>query len=120
VACLILVPGGLPSRSKDLAGARTQVTDALAELVPYARERGVRLAVEPMHPMYCADRSVVSTLRQALDIAPPEVGVAVDCFHVWWDPEALAQIARAGDRITSFQVCDFLTLSRPTCCWAGA
>lgn len=52
---------------------------------------------------------MVSTLRKALDIAPPEVGVAVDRFHVWWDPEALAQIARAGDRITSFQVCDFLT-----------
>jgi len=107
-ACLVLVPGGLPSGSKDLAGARAQVSDALAELAPYARERGVRLAVEPMHPMYCADRSVVSTLRQALDLAPPEVGVTVDSFHVWWDPEAPAQIARAGDRIASFQVCDFL------------
>lgn len=107
-ACLLLVPGGLPSGSNDLAAARAHVADALAELVPYARDHGVRLAIEPMHPMYCADRSVVSTLRQALDIAPPEVGVAVDCFHVWWDPEALPQIGRAGDRIASFQVCDFL------------
>ncbi|HEY0542053.1 MAG TPA: sugar phosphate isomerase/epimerase [Actinoallomurus sp.] len=107
-ACLVLVPGGLPEGSRDLAGARTQVADALAELAPYARERGVRLAVEPLHPMYCADRSVISTLKQALDLAPPEVGVVVDCFHVWWDPEAAAQIARAGSRIASFQVCDFL------------
>ena len=107
-ACLVLVPGGLPPGSKDLVGARAQVAEALAELTPYARERGVRLAVEPMHPMYCADRSVVSSLAQALDLAPPEVGVTVDCFHVWWDPEIVAQIARAGDRIASFQVCDLL------------
>jgi sugar phosphate isomerase/epimerase len=107
-ACLVLVPGGLPPGSKDLAGARAQVSEALADLAPYAKERGVWLAVEPMHPMYCADRSVVSTLRQALDLAPPEVGVTVDTFHVWWDPDAPTQIARAGDRIASFQVSDFL------------
>lgn len=108
-ACLVLVPGGLPEGSRDLAGARAQVADALAELAPYASEHGVRLAVEPMHPMYCADRSVVSTLEQALSLAPPGVGVTVDCFHVWWDPSALTQIARAAGRIASFQVCDFLS-----------
>jgi sugar phosphate isomerase/epimerase len=107
-ACLVLVPGGLPAGSRDLAGARARVADALSSLVPYASERGVRLAVEALHPMYCADRSVVSTLKQALDLAPPEVGVVVDCFHVWWDPEVFEQIARAGERIASFQVCDFL------------
>jgi sugar phosphate isomerase/epimerase len=107
-ACLVLVPGGLPEGSRDLAGARARVADALAELAPYALQHGVRLAVEPLHPMYCADRSVISTLKQALDLAPPEVGVVVDCFHVWWDPEAPAQISRAGSRIASFQVCDFL------------
>jgi sugar phosphate isomerase/epimerase len=106
--CLVLVPGGLPEGSRDLAGARSQVASALASLVPYATERGVRLAVEPMHPMYCADRSVVSSLKQALDLAPPEVGVIVDSFHVWWDPDVIPQIARAGDRIASFQVSDFL------------
>jgi sugar phosphate isomerase/epimerase len=107
-ACLVLVPGGLPEGSKDLAGARRLVAAALAELAPYAREHGVRLALEPLHPVYCADRSVVSTLKQALDLAPPSVGVVVDCFHVWWDPDVMAQIARAGERIASFQVCDFL------------
>jgi sugar phosphate isomerase/epimerase len=107
-ACLVLVPGGLPPGSRDLAGARSQVASALAELAPYAASRGVRLALEPLHPVYCADRSVVSTLKQALGLAPPSVGVVIDCFHVWWDPEAASQIARAGERIASFQVCDFL------------
>jgi sugar phosphate isomerase/epimerase len=107
-ACLVLVPGGLPTGSRDLAGARAQVADALAELAPYATSWGVRLALEPLHPMYCGDRSVISTLKQALDIAPPDVGVVVDSFHVWWDPEAAEQIARAGSRIAAFQVCDFL------------
>ncbi|WP_431944224.1 sugar phosphate isomerase/epimerase family protein [Micromonospora marina] len=112
-ACLVLVVGGLPPGSRDLAGARQRVADALAELAPYAGERGVRLALEPLHPMYCADRAVLSMLGQALDLAeafPAEqVGVVVDTFHVWWDPDVWRQIARAGTRIASFQVCDFLT-----------
>ncbi|MEW2593419.1 sugar phosphate isomerase/epimerase family protein [Micromonospora sp. WMMA1976] len=112
-ACLVLVGGGLPPGSRDLAGARQRVADALAELAPYAAERGVRLALEPLHPMYCADRAVLSTLGQALDLAeafPAEqVGVVVDTFHVWWDPDVWRQIARAGARIASFQICDFLT-----------
>ncbi|MGK5557489.1 sugar phosphate isomerase/epimerase family protein [Actinomadura kijaniata] len=119
-ACLVMVVGGLPGvtpgrapgprASRDLAGARRRVAEALAALVPYAAERGVRLALEPLHPMYCADRAVLSTLGQALDLAEPypaeRVGVVVDTFHVWWDPEVLAQIARAGDRIAGYQVCD--------------
>ncbi|MBU8860816.1 MULTISPECIES: sugar phosphate isomerase/epimerase family protein [unclassified Micromonospora] len=112
-ACLVLVVGGLPPGSRDLAGARQRVADALAELAPYAGERGVRLALEPLHPMYCADRAVLSTLGQALDLAEAfpagQVGVVVDTFHVWWDPDVWRQIARAGVRIASFQVCDFLT-----------
>ncbi|MEU4634070.1 sugar phosphate isomerase/epimerase family protein [Micromonospora chalcea] len=112
-ACLVLVVGGLPPGSRDLAGARQRVADALAELAPYAGARGVRLALEPLHPMYCADRAVLSTLGQALDVAeafPAEqVGVVVDTFHVWWDPDVWRQIARAGTRIASFQICDFLT-----------
>ncbi|MFI7214236.1 sugar phosphate isomerase/epimerase family protein [Micromonospora maritima] len=111
--CLVLVVGGLPPGSRDLPGARQRVADALVELAPYAGERGVRLALEPLHPMYCADRAVLSTLGQALDLAeafPTEqVGVVVDTFHVWWDPDVWRQIARAGARIASFQVCDFLT-----------
>lgn len=111
--CLVMVVGGLPPGSRDLIGARQRVADALAELAPYAGERGVRLALEPLHPMYCADRAVLSTLGQALDLAEPfpvaQVGVVIDTFHLWWDPDVWRQIARAGDRIASFQVCDFLT-----------
>ncbi len=109
---LVMVVGGLPKGSRDLVGARERVADALAELAPYAGERGVRLALEALHPMYCADRAVLSTLAQALDLAEPfppaQVGVVVDTFHIWWDPEVWRSIERAGERIASFQVCDFL------------
>ena len=114
-AVLVLVAGGLPAGSTDLAGARARVAEAIAELEPDARAAGVTLAIEPLHPMYAADRAVISTLAQALDLAEPfpagSVGVAVDTFHIWWDPEVLAQIARAGaaGRIATYQVCDFLT-----------
>ncbi|MGY3682655.1 sugar phosphate isomerase/epimerase family protein [Streptomyces sp. TE33382] len=112
---LVLVSGGLPPGSRDLHGARERIADALAELGPYAAERGVRLAIEPLHPMFASDRCVVSTLGQALDIAerfPAEqVGVVVDTYHIWWDDQAPAQIARAGrgGRIHSFQLADWIT-----------
>lgn len=110
--CLVLVVGGLPEDSRDLEGARAQVADAVADLAPYAGAAGVRLALEPLHPMYCADRAVLSTLRQSLDLAEAfpagTVGVVVDAFHVWWDPQCWEQIARAGERILSFQVCDWV------------
>ena len=109
---LIMVVGGIPDR--DLLGARARVAQRLHELVPYAAERDIRLALEPLHPMFCADRAVICTLAQALDLAaphPPEtVGVVVDTFHVWWDPELAQSISNAGaqDRISSFQICDWL------------
>ncbi|WP_116050282.1 sugar phosphate isomerase/epimerase family protein [Amycolatopsis palatopharyngis] len=110
---LVLVPGGLPEGDRDLAGARGRAADAIAELVVPARERGVRLGIEPMHPIFAADRGVVSTLAQALDIAEQHpadtVGVVVDTFHVWWEPGVLDQIARAGQRIVSYQVCEWIT-----------
>jgi sugar phosphate isomerase/epimerase len=112
---LVLVAGGLPAGSKDLGAARARVADALTELVPHALDAGVQLAVEPLHPMYAADRAVVSTLAQALDLAAPfpaeAVGVAVDTFHVWWDPALESSIARAGaaGRIATYQVCDWVT-----------
>ena len=111
---LVMVVGGLPDGSRDLIGARQRVADLLAELVPYAAQRHVRLALEPLHPMYCADRAVISTLRYALDLAAPyepqAVGVVVDTFHVWWDPDLAAQIVRAGaeGRLACYQVCDWL------------
>ncbi|QLH21901.1 sugar phosphate isomerase/epimerase [Streptomyces sp. Rer75] len=112
---LVLVSGGLPSGSRDLFAARERIADALGELGPYAAERGVRLAIEPLHPMYASDRCVVSTLAQALDLAErfpaDQVGVVVDTYHLWWDDTVAAQIARAGsgDRIASFQLADWIT-----------
>ncbi|MFJ5719937.1 sugar phosphate isomerase/epimerase family protein [Streptomyces sp. NPDC093149] len=112
---LVLVSGGLPAGSKDLRGARERIADALGQLAPYAAERGVRLAIEPLHPMFASDRCVVSTLSQALDIAErfpaDRVGVVVDTYHVWWDDQAPDRIARAGaaGRIHSFQLADWIT-----------
>jgi sugar phosphate isomerase/epimerase len=110
---LFLVVGGLVGGDKDVVAARQRIADRLAELVPFAGEHGVRLVLEPLHPMYAADRALISTLGQSLDLAAPypstAVGVAVDTFHVWWDPQLREQIARAGreNRIASYQVCDF-------------
>ena len=110
---LCLVPGGLPAGDRDLIGARSRAAEAIGRLVPYARERGIKLGIEPMNPIYAADRGVVSTVGQALDIAEQfgagEVGVVFDTFHVWWDPELHEQIVRAGGRIYSYQVCDWIT-----------
>ncbi len=110
---LVLVSGGLPEGDTDLVGARSRVVDAIAELVPYASERGVRLAIEALHPMFCSDRCVVSTLDQAVDIAERSpvgaVGVVVDAYHLWWDPRLAEVISRAAERIVAFQVCDWVT-----------
>ncbi|MEU1618017.1 sugar phosphate isomerase/epimerase family protein [Streptomyces sp. NPDC005722] len=112
---LVLVSGGLPAGDRDLAGARERVADAVAGLAPYAEDRGVRLAIEPLHPMYASDRCVVSTLAQALGIAEHfparQVGVVVDTYHLWWDDRAPQDIARAGagGRIAAFQLADWVT-----------
>lgn len=112
---LVLVSGGLPPGGKDLAAARERIADAVAELAPHAAERGVRLAIEPLHPMYASDRCAISTLDQALAVAerfPASlVGVVVDTYHVWWDDRAPAAVARAGaqGRIHSFQLADWVT-----------
>lgn len=110
---LVLVVGGLTREDKDVAAARRRVVENIADLAPHAERAGVRLAIEPMHPIFAADRGVVSTTGQALDIAEEvgseAVGVIVDTYHVWWDPRLKSQIARAGQerRIASYQVCDF-------------
>jgi sugar phosphate isomerase/epimerase len=112
---LVMIAGGLPKGSKDLAGAHAQVEDGLAALLPYARERGVPLAIEPLHPMYAADRACVNTLAHANDLCERlgdgsgrDLGIAVDVYHVWWDPDLAAQIKRAGARILTYHVCDWL------------
>jgi sugar phosphate isomerase/epimerase len=109
--CLVLIAGGLPKGSKDLAGAQAQVRDGLAALLPYARAAGVPLAIEPLHPMYAADRACVNTLAHANDLCDQlgeGLGVALDVYHVWWDPDLPRQIARAGSRIITYHVCDWL------------
>ena len=116
-ACFIMVVGSLPPGSRDLAGARAQVSDGIGALLEEARTLGVALALEPLHPMYAGDRSCLTTLAEALDICDAldpagdgGIGVAVDCYHVWWDPALAASIARAGQggRILAFHVCDWL------------
>lgn len=109
--CLVMVCGGLPPGSKDLPGARAMVADGLAAILPEARAAGVTLALEPLHPMTCADRSVLSTLGQALDLCEAlgeGTGVAVDVYHVWWDPGLAHQMRRAEGRIAAFHICDWL------------
>jgi len=110
--CLVLVVGGLPPNSKDLAGARAQVRDGLAALLPYARAAGMPLAIEPLHPMYAADRACVNTMAHANDLCDElgeGIGLAVDVYHVWWDPALEREIARAGaERLLAFHVCDWL------------
>jgi sugar phosphate isomerase/epimerase len=121
--CLVLVVGGLPGAlqghalHKDIAQARAQVRDGIADLLDYARQARMPLAIEPLHPMYAADRACVNTLEQALDVCDEldagktgALGVAVDVYHVWWDPKLQQQIARAGrERLLAFHVCDWLT-----------
>ena len=121
--CIVLVVGGLPqysrpgsAPSKDMVAARAQVDDALAEMLDYAQQADMPLAIEPLHPAYAADRACVNTTRQALDICDrfdPKrtgaLGVALDVYHIWWDPELEPQIARTGkDRLLAFHVCDWL------------
>ena len=114
--CLVLVVGGLPSGSKDLAGAREMVRDGIGEVLDHARGAGVPLAIEPLHPMYCADRACINTLAQALDVCDElagrdgeGLGVAVDVYHVWWDAGLEAGIRRAADkRLLAYHICDWL------------
>jgi sugar phosphate isomerase/epimerase len=109
---LVLVSGGLVPGSKDLGLARRLIADAIADLVPYAQGAGVRLGIEPLHPMFCADRCSISSLREAVDLAlefPAEtVGVVVDTYHVWWDHALAAELQRAAGRIVSYQLCDWV------------
>jgi len=115
--CLVMVVGGLAEKSKDIAAARAMVADGLAAVLPYARACKVPLAIEPLHPMYAADRACVNTLEQALDLCDAlgaGVGVAIDVYHTWWDPKIRPQIARAGRKrqILAHHICDWLTPTR--------
>lgn len=114
--CLVLVVGSLPSGSKDIAKARAQVRDGIEAILEHSRAARMPLAIEPLHPMYAGDRSCVNTLKQANDLCDelgPGVGIALDVYHVWWDPELAEQIDRAGrERLLAFHVCDWLVPTR--------
>ena len=113
--CLVLIAGGLPKGSKDLAGAHAQVRDGIAALLPYARSAGMPLAIEPLHPMTAADRACVNTMGHANDLCDAlgeGLGIALDVYHVWWDPDLPRQIERAGKRIVTYHVCDWLVPTR--------
>ena len=124
--CLVLVVGSLPGaltgapRSLDIELARTQVSDGIAAALEYARTCEMPLAIEPLHPMQAADRACVNTLEHALDLCDVldngrtgMLGVALDAYHVWWDPKLAGQIARAGsDRLLAYHVCDWLLPTR--------
>ena len=114
----VMVVGGLPEGSKDLARARTQVAEGVMQLLEHGKKLGVRIALEPLHPVYTAERSCLALLSEALEmcqqiegsIAEPSLGVCLDVYHVWWDPNLTRDIARAGveKRIFGFHVCDWL------------
>jgi sugar phosphate isomerase/epimerase len=119
--CLVLVVGGLPQdrdgviRSKDLAGAREMVRDGIGDLLEYARGAGMPLAIEPLHPMYAADRACVNTMAHANDLCDElgaGLGIAVDVYHVWWDPNLRREIERAAgaspSRLLAYHICDWL------------
>jgi sugar phosphate isomerase/epimerase len=111
---LILVVGGMPPGSKDLSSCRQRIQDCIAQILPAARKAGVPLAIEPLHPMQVT-RAAVNTLEQALDMCDalgPGVGVAVDVYHVWWDPKLESQVKRAGKRILGYHICDWLPATR--------
>jgi sugar phosphate isomerase/epimerase len=117
----VMVVGGLPQGSKDIVAARRQVAEATAELLAHGRQHGVRIALEPLHPVYAADRSCLSTIDEALDLcdrlAPRTermLGVCLDVYHIWWDPALDRAIDRAKDRITGFHVCDWLLDTKDT------
>ena len=116
-ACLVMVVGGLGPGSRDLGEAHRIVEEGLAKTLDHARTMGVPIAIEPLHPMYAADRACVNTTRHALDICDrlgEGIGVALDVYHIWWDWELPAQIERAGagGRILAFHVCDWLVPTR--------
>ena len=124
--CLVLVVGALPgaldgkAAYKDIGRARNEVRDGIAASLEYAREVGMPLAIEPLHPMQAADRACINTLEHALDLCDEldpsktgALGVAVDIYHVWWDPKLEQQIQRAGkERLLAYHVCDWLTPTR--------
>jgi len=113
--CLVMIGGGMAPGSRDIAAARQRYADGMAAILPHARACKVALAVEPLHPMYAADRGCISLLSEALDLCDElgeGAGVVIDAYHLWWDPDLERQIARAGSRILAHHICDWLVPTR--------
>jgi sugar phosphate isomerase/epimerase len=114
----VMVVGGLPKGSKDIAAARAHVVEGTAQLLEYGKSLGIKIALEPLHPVYTAERSCLTLLSEALDmcqqiegsVSESSLGICLDVYHVWWDPNLKRDIARAGfeKRIFGFHVCDWL------------
>ncbi len=107
---LVLVCG--PPHNRDIQAARAMVEEGIQAIIPHAREHGIKLAIEPLHPMFAADRSVITTLREANDLVErlgsPQVGVITDAYHLWWDVDLYGQLARAGGHIYGFHISDWI------------
>jgi sugar phosphate isomerase/epimerase len=114
--CVVMVVGGLPIGDKDIAAQRGRVRDALFELAPHAKSVGVKLGLEPLHPMYAADRSVLNRISDANDLCDAlgsSSALVPDVYHCWWDPAFEPELQRAGaERIVTFHYCDWLTNTR--------
>ena len=111
---IVLVCGAVPGQP--LAESRKQIADGIAAVLPAAQQAGVRLAIEPLHPIYADDRSAINTMKQAHEVcdllgSPAHLGIAVDVYHVWWDDTLEEEIRRAGqtNRLFAFHVCDWKT-----------
>jgi sugar phosphate isomerase/epimerase len=113
---VVLVVGAVPGMP--LADARKQVAEGIHAVLPHAAASGVKLAIEPLHPMYAADRSCVNRMAEAREICEqlndPMVGIAADVYHIWWDPDLENEIALAGERniLFGFHVCDWRVETR--------
>jgi sugar phosphate isomerase/epimerase len=115
--CVVMVMGGLPKGDKDLGAQRRRIHDALAQLAPYAASSGVKLGLEPLHPMYCGDRSAMNLITDANDMidefGTEATSLVADVYHCWWDPAFERELRRAGkDRINTFHLCDWLVPTR--------
>jgi len=113
--CLVMIGGGMAPGSRDIKAARQRYLDGMAAILPHARACGVKLAVEPLHPMYAADRGCISLLSEALEVCDQlgaGTGVVVDAYHLWWDPNLAQSIARAQGRILAHHICDWLVPTR--------
>jgi sugar phosphate isomerase/epimerase len=112
---LVMIGGGMPKGIRCLDTARIMFADGIAAVLPHARAAKVPLALEPMHPMYAADRGCITTIGEMTDLCDElgdGLGIAIDTYHVWWDPNLGREIARAGDRIIAHHICDWLVPTR--------